>query len=255
MGLDIALGIVILIGAIRGWFRGFLLPAIRLASLVGCVYAAAPIREYARPHVVPYLTTVPAARLDQLLWWLSAFTAFVVVTGLSGLIIAMQRRKPAFGEPDANRADQFAGMLLGATQAAVVAAFVVAGLDQYARQWAETIPWADRQAKTSRALVLQADYHPAERIWTSPPVRQFVAHVHRMGIATSPRAGAESNLNPGADSDAAPVAEIAPVQTAASRAPRLALPEPPEVPSASADDFLHAFDQAIERLDRHEPRR
>ena len=54
MGLDIALGIMVLLGAIRGWFKGFVLQAIRLSGLVGCVYAAGPVRDYAqigRAHV------------------------------------------------------------------------------------------------------------------------------------------------------------------------------------------------------------
>ena len=45
MGLDIALGLMILLGAIRGWFRGFVLQALQLGGLVGCVYAAGPIRD------------------------------------------------------------------------------------------------------------------------------------------------------------------------------------------------------------------
>ena len=68
MGLDIALGIMVLLGAIRGWFRGFVLQAIRLGGLVGCVYAAGPIRDYARPHVValPGLDPAVHARPDAL---------------------------------------------------------------------------------------------------------------------------------------------------------------------------------------------
>ena len=79
MGLDIALGVMILLGAIRGWFRGFVLQAIRLGGLVGCVYAAGPIRDQARPHVVPLPgRSIPPPMLDRMLWWSSAV---VVVHG------------------------------------------------------------------------------------------------------------------------------------------------------------------------------
>ncbi|WP_435017063.1 CvpA family protein [Tundrisphaera sp. TA3] len=247
MGLDIALGVVILLGAIRGWFRGFLLPGIRLAALIGCVFAAAPLRDQARPHVTPYLATIQPAMLDKMLWWASAVVSYVAVVGLSSLAIALQRRKPAFGEPDENRADQFAGMLLGGAKATIVAAFLVAGLDRYAREWAHTIPWAEKQAKTSRALVLNDEYRPAERIWTSPPVRHFVAHIRRMGIS------GEAAETPGQDAPA-PVAEIPAVQTAAARPPHLSLPDSGSLPNPSSDDFLQSFDRALEKLDRPEPR-
>ena len=42
MGLDLALGGLVLISAIRGWLKGFLVQAIRLAGLVASVYAAGP---------------------------------------------------------------------------------------------------------------------------------------------------------------------------------------------------------------------
>ena len=104
------------------------------------------------------------------------------------------------------------------------------------------------QRAVATALVLNEEYRPAERIWTSPPVRQFVAHIRRMGIS------GEAVEAPGAV-DAAPVAEIPPVQTAAARTPRLSLPETELLPDASADDFLHAFDRALEKMDRSEPRK
>ena len=247
MGLDIALGILILLGAIRGWFRGFLLPAIRLGGLIGCVFAAAPIRDYARPQVAPYLATIRVDLLDRMLWWASAAVAYVAVVALASLAVALQRRNPAFGEPDANRADQFAGLLLGGAKAAVAMTFLVAGLDTYARGWARTIPWADEQARTSKALALNARYRPAEIIWTSPPVRHFVAHVRKMGID---RPGTPDADRP----DSAPASEAAPVQTAASRPPRLSLPEADALDPGS-DDFLPALDRALNHLDRAQPRR
>ena len=42
MGLDVALGVVILIAAIRGWLQGFVYQTVRLAGLVACIYLAAP---------------------------------------------------------------------------------------------------------------------------------------------------------------------------------------------------------------------
>src|SRR4051794_40888407 len=110
MGLDIILGIVILVGAIRGWFRGFVLQAIRLGGLVGCVYAADPLRDFARPYVTPYLTAIPTYALDRMLWWSSAVVSYITMVGLASLAVKLYRKRP-YGEPEPNRADQFAGLL------------------------------------------------------------------------------------------------------------------------------------------------
>ena len=53
MGLDVALGIVILIAAIRGWLQGFVYQAVRLGGMIACVYLAAPVRDQAKPYILP----------------------------------------------------------------------------------------------------------------------------------------------------------------------------------------------------------
>lgn len=43
MGLDLALGVIILIAAFRGWLQGFVSQALRIAGLIACVYLAEPV--------------------------------------------------------------------------------------------------------------------------------------------------------------------------------------------------------------------
>jgi hypothetical protein len=235
MGLDIALGIVVLLGAIRGWFRGFMLQAIRLGGLVGCVYAAAPIRDQARPYVVPYLASVPPAMLDRMLWWSSAVVSYVTMVGLASLAVKLYRRRP-YGEPEPNRADQFAGMLLAAGKSAVVAAFLVGALDKFALTWIKQVPWATEMTKSSTVLTWHDQYHPSEKIWEAAPVQHFVGYVQKMGVA-----------GPSA-TDAPATAEARPVQTA-SRPPRLDLPTRDPLDPTSPD-FAEKFDEAFRKLDR-----
>ena len=86
MGLDLALGGLVLLAAIRGWFKGFVMQAVRLSGLVACVYAADPIRDQVRPRVL----AVPlghAARADR--------PAALVDLGGRGL-----RRPGRAGQPD-----------------------------------------------------------------------------------------------------------------------------------------------------------
>jgi Colicin V production protein len=238
MGLDIALGVMILFGAIRGWFRGFMLQAIQLGGLVGCVYAAGPIRDLVGPQVAPYLKTIDPSLLGRMLWWSSAVVSYIAVVGLGGLAVKLYRRRP-YGEPEPNRADQFAGFLLATGKGALVAAFLVGAIDRHVLTYARQLPWAAEQAKTSRALVWNEQYKPADRIWSAPPVQMFVSHVRQMGV-DAPRGAGEPKSSE---------AENAPVQTAASRPPRLDLPTEP-VLDARAADFVKKFDEALKQIEQ-----
>jgi uncharacterized membrane protein required for colicin V production len=183
MGLDVAFGIIILIAGLRGWLQGFIYQSIRIGGLIACAYAAAPVRDQAKPYVVPYLPTIQPELLDRLLWWVSAAVSYVVMVGGLTLALKMTRRPEIPGMlPQRSRNDQFAGFLLGLAKGALVAAFLVAALQKYAMDQIETIPWADQQAKSSLAMLWNREYHPASRIWRSVPVRRFVSHVQHMGL-------------------------------------------------------------------------
>ncbi|MEO8452654.1 MAG: hypothetical protein ABI647_22870, partial [Gemmatimonadota bacterium] len=50
------------------------------------------------------------------------------------------------------RTDQGAGFLLAGIKSALVVAFLVASLNKYATKWAQSVPWADEQVRTSMAV-------------------------------------------------------------------------------------------------------
>lgn len=238
MGLDIALGVMILLGAIRGWFRGFVLQTIQLCGLVGCVYAAGPIRDLAGPYVAPYLKTIDPSLLGRMLWWSSAVVSYIAMVGLGNLAVKLYRRRP-YGEPEPNHTDQSAGFLLASVKGALVAAFLVGAIDRHILPYAKQVPWVAEQLKDSRAFVWHEQYKPADRVWSAPPVQMFVAHVRQMGIA-DPRPAGESK---------SPEADPAPVQTAASRPPRLDLPTEP-ILDPRAPDFVEKLDEALKQVDQ-----
>jgi uncharacterized membrane protein required for colicin V production len=240
MGLDIVLGLIILAAGVRGWFRGFVIQAIRLAGLVGCVYAAAPIRDYAKPYVATYLASVRPDLLDRLLWWSAAILTYVISVGLASLAVKMVRRRP-FGETEPNRTDQFAGFVLGGLKGALIASFLVAGIQRLAVDRLRGIDWVDEQAKGSYALEWDRDYQPARKVWTSVPVQHYVSQIKRMGLTPSTGDGSAQPSN----------AEPQPVQAATTGSPpRLEL-ELPRLPSVdpSSPDFTSEFDRILKELD------
>ncbi len=239
MGLDIVLGIVILVGAVRGWLRGFLIQAIRLAGLVGCVYVAAPVRDMARPYVATYFKTIRPELLDRILWWTAAVVVYVVSVGLASLFLKMQRRRP-FGEAEPNRTDQFAGFLLGGIKGALVVTFLTAGLQKYAVPRVKGVDWAEEQATGSYALKWEGDYHPASKVWGSQPVQHFVAEVKRMGMSAATTD----------DSIPSSKVEPQPVQSAHAEAPHRLELELPRIPAVDPDsaDFTRQFDRVFDEL-------
>lgn len=200
MGLDVALGVVILIAAIRGWLQGFFYQFIRICGLIACVYLAAPVRDRMKPQVASYLPSIRADLVDRLLWWVSASVCYIVIVGVATLVMKMTRRPEIPGVvPQRSRNDQFAGFLLGIAKGGLVAAFLVAALDDYGREQIQALPWAEQQVKSSQALAWNGQYHPASRIWGSVPVQHFVNHIHRMGLQAPDKPAASGDAGESGD--------------------------------------------------------
>jgi len=214
MGLDLALGVVILITAFRGWFRGFISQAVRIGGLIACVYLADPVRDYAKPRVLPYLPSIPPDLVDRVLWWVSAVLTYVVLVGVVTLVIKMTRRPEIPGLPEASRNDQFAGLLLGLVKGAIIAVFLTAGIQKFALTHIQSMTWAEDQAKSSRALQWNEQYQPVLRIWKSQPVTHFVNHIQRMGLQNPAEAV------PAADDDQSQAAGGPQLQTASRTSDR-----------------------------------
>lgn len=186
MGLDLGLGGLILMMAIRGWLRGFVIQAIRLGGLVSSLYLADPVRALVRPYLEGHLPTIRPDLVDRLLWWASLVAAYLVTVGLATLVVALYRRPTFGGEAEPNRTDQFGGFLLGIAKGGLVAAVVVAGIQHYALGWLDGVAWAEKQTRDSKALAWNLRYRPAAQVWESPPVRQAVAYVRAKGIDGTP---------------------------------------------------------------------
>lgn len=216
MGLDVALGIVILFAALRGWIKGFVSQTVRLIGFVACFYLADPVRDQARPYVLANLPKIDPALMDRILWWVSAVISYVVLVGLVTLTIQVMRTPPTPGIPQSRRNDQFAGFLLGALKGALVAAFLAAGVEKHMGDITKNVSWAGPQANGSLALKWTEQYQPVPRIWAAPPVRRFVEHIQRNGLRGS------HHSEPGA-AEPDQVAER-PEAEASARPPRLDLP-------------------------------
>lgn len=252
MGLDMALGALILIWGIRGWFRGFMLQAISLSALVACAYLANPVRDAARPYAQEYFPAIAPAILDRLLWWGSAVACFVVWSGLGSWIVKV-RRRPLYGDLEPNRTDQGAGFLFGAAKGAVIAAFLASAIVGYAPGHMKPGGVVEAQTKASRVLLWAQQYHPAEQIWNSHPVQSFVAHVRRNGLWDEGKPPAAADLVPQPMVDAPPAeqkpsrAASKPVETAV-RPHALSIPAPSRRLDPSSPTFRDDLDRELQAM-------
>jgi len=230
MGLDLALGGLVLVMAIRGWIKGFVLQAVRLAGVVVCVYAADPVRDQVKPRVTGYLPTIDPELVDRMLWWASAVAVYVLLVGVATLAVKLYRRHP-YGLVEPSRADQLGGLLLGGAKGVIVAAFIVAGIQDYALDHLKKLPRAQEQVRTSRSMQWNERYKPVARVWATMPVQHFVNRVRRMGRNAPTEAAKED----------------APVQTA-SRTPKLEWPGPGVEAEAPATEIDREVVEAVEAM-------
>jgi uncharacterized membrane protein required for colicin V production len=240
MGLDITLGVIVLLAAIRGWFKGFLLQAIQIGALVGCVYLAAPLRDLARPYALDYFPGVKPELLEKLLWWTGAVVAYLVTAGFAISTVKLYRRRHYLEGAEPNRGDQGAGFLLGAAKGSLVAIFLTAGIARYVPTYVKADGWIPEQIATSRALKLSATYHPAEQVWTSRPVQELVARVRRGGLWSEADRPAEATAR--TSEIPAPIVDQNPLPGAIPP-PSLMIPGRPIDPRSPT--FLDDFDAAL----------
>lgn len=241
MGLDVALGVIVALGALRGWFRGFTSQAVRLVGLVACVYLASPVREQARPYILARMPAIDAGLMDRIIWWVAAIVSYIVLVGLLTLAIQLMRSPPNPEGRNGRGGDRLGGLLLGAAKSAVAAAFVAAGVHTYGEKLAQQIPWAGRQIEGSHALVWTVQYRPVPRVWSTAPVQNFVQQIQRNGLKPSAETPSDKQL----------AERVAAEPEASNRTPRLGLP-PAELPPPEAwpDDSVLGEDFArdLERI-------
>lgn len=247
MGLDIALGVVVLVASIRGWLKGFVVQAIHLIALVSSVFLASPLRDLGRPYAREYFPGVEPALLDRLLWWSATVASYLLLTGVAVSTVRLYRRRHYLEGLDRDRGDQGAGFVLGAAKGALLVIFLTAGIERHAATYVKAQGWVARQVAESWSVRMTQRHRPADQIWNSAPVQTVVRQVRREGLwgeaAEATRAAQTADSSDSGSSVSVP---------AALPALPLAIPRPALDPNSPR--FLEELDRAI-RQEVDEPSR
>ena len=220
MGLDLVLGLIILIAALRGWFKGFTNQAVRIAGFIACFYLADPVREQARPYV---LAKLPTHR--------SRIAGPDPLVDLRGRLVhrpggiqhpghPVDAHCPGPGVPRSRRDDRFAGSSSARPRDCFSWLSWPRAFRNTAIDLAHNFPWTERQTEGSYALQWTDRYQPVPRIWScpaGPPVRRAHPAQRSEAIRSKLQAGkqvAERTLGRGRGAGAAPRAGRSPRRSA-----------------------------------------
>ena len=183
MGLDLALGAIVLFAAFRGWLKGFANQAVRIVGFIACFYLADPLRDQARPYILTKTPAINPGLMDRILWWIAAVVSYVLLVGLTTLIIQLSRNpSPDDSTLNARREDRIGGVLIGLGKGLLVAASLATAAVNYNALLIQNIPWIQRQCRGSYALAWTATYRPITRLSETFPVRNFIEHITRNGL-------------------------------------------------------------------------
>jgi uncharacterized membrane protein required for colicin V production len=240
MGLDITLGILVLLGGIRGWIKGFLLQAIQVGALIGSIFLADPIRDLARPYLAPHLPSLQPALIDRMLWWAAAVLGYIVISGVPSSLVRLIRSRPA-AELDARWGDCGIGFLLGAAKGLVFVSFLTWGLQSFAvPRYAADPGWIGKQLSTSRGLELARRHEPGRQIWTSEPVQLVVDRVRTRGL------GAGSVAPAAPDATAAPITDGPAIEAPPAASARAQTTKvPAQIPPIELDPEVRAIEDLL----------
>lgn len=179
MGLDLLAGLVVLFGAIRGYFRGFFIPLAKLGSLIGAVYLADPLRIRANPYVQPYFPAIDAETYARLSWWAALLVGYLATASIScGLLrLTVERKDP---ERRGAGADRFLGFLLGGIKGAATVALLLTAV-----LWKESLiaqaPGGEKLLAGSRTVAWTRAHDPFGKLWVWPPFVHLRTEVYENG--------------------------------------------------------------------------
>lgn len=178
MGIDIFFGIVLFIGAWRGYRRGFAEQMLLWAGLVVAFLFAEPIANWAAPKLGGKLTYFPEHLRPSVLY-LAAIVVVWLAIYIAGSINLSVYRKRIYGENRPSRPDRILGFGMGAAQGALIVS-LIAFLWVYVPQGIRESETVKKEYDASRGMKLAEEYRVVERVIDTEEVQRAWGHVRQI---------------------------------------------------------------------------
>lgn len=182
MYLDLALFLLVALTALRGLFRGFVIPVVKLTGMFSAVFLAAPLRDFVIADVQPYFEQAIQPELfSKMLWWTCAFLIYVVLAGVAATIVKLIDRQISKDFPGRGLSRAL-GLMLGAAKGGLIAAVIAFGLVKHeASPWLAIASPVKDQMVESHAVLWTREHQPVPMIWNWMPVVALREHIYDKG--------------------------------------------------------------------------
>lgn len=130
MWIDVAMGLVLALGALRGFRVGFAKPMVHLTGLVAGLLAAEPLSHWVAEHAGERLAFLPAAIRPAALFFACLVAMYAVLT-LVGCSYLRWYRTQFLGENKPSFGDRFVGIGLGLVKGAIVIYIAAFGASRF----------------------------------------------------------------------------------------------------------------------------
>lgn len=178
MGFDIAIGIVLLLGAVRGFKKGFARQILTLTSLILAFVFAKPLAERLAGPLAGPLEQFPEAVAESMVYTGSLLGLFLVVN-LFGTLYLYVYRTRSLGVNAPSLQDRIVGVFVGVAVGGFIACVLISQVSRLPAMVRES-DIVQTHFTGSRGVKLAMEYQISTRVWETPEVQRAYLHAGRL---------------------------------------------------------------------------
>lgn len=178
MGFDIAVGIVLFLGAVRGFKKGFARQILTVSSLVIALVFADPLAKHFPKQVHKLVEDYPADIAESMLGTGALLLIFLLINGAGTLYLYVYRTR-SLGVNTPSLGDRIVGIGMGVAIAAFIACIGIATY-RYLPSTIRENDLVQSHYEKSRAIKLAEENQIAEKVWETQEVQRAYLHMGRL---------------------------------------------------------------------------
>lgn len=178
MGFDIAIGIVLLLGAIRGFKKGFARQILTISSIVIAFVFAKTLAERLASPLAKFLQDYPDQISESIVYTGSLLGIFLTINLVGTLYLYVYRTR-TMGVNVPSVQDRIVGILVGVVVAGFVGCVLIAQYERLPSMIRENDA-VQSHYTASHGVKLAQEHRIAARVWETPEVQRTYEHMGRL---------------------------------------------------------------------------